>query len=188
MKKIVFLDRDGVINEYPGDYNYVTSLDGFKILPGVKESLGLLFDAGFELFVVSNQAGVAKGLYSYETLHSMNEALHKYLGEKIKFTGIYYCTHLPQENCDCRKPKTGSIKKAEDLVIKKYGAWDKDNSFFIGDSMIDIETAKASGIKSILVFSGREKANNKNNWNVNPDFTAANLLEAVKQHILKNEK
>lgn len=185
MKAIVFLDRDGVINEYPGHYNYVTNLEGFKILPGVKEALQLLYNAGFELFVVSNQAGVAKGLYSQETLNSMNETLHKYLGSTIKFTGIFYCTHLPEENCDCRKPKIGSIKKAEELVVKKYGAWDKDNSFFIGDSMLDVETAKVCGIKSILVFSGREKCDNQNQWNLKPDFTAENLLDAVKKYIIK---
>jgi len=185
MKSIIFLDRDGVINEYPGNYNYVTSLDNFKILTGVKEALELLYNAGFELFVVSNQAGVAKGLYTHAVLQKMNDQLHQYLGNKIKFTGIFYCTHLPGENCDCRKPKIGSIKKAEELVVKKYGGWDKQNSFFIGDSLIDVQTARASGVKSILVFSGREKPGNQDAWDVKPDFTADDLLDAVKKHIVK---
>ncbi len=177
---MVFLDRDGVINEYPGDFKYVTSLEQFRLLPGVGLALRKLNDLGFKLHVISNQAGVGKGEYPQKTLdlitQNMLEGLKKY---GVDISGVYYCTHRPEDNCSCRKPKAGMIHTVIEQVKSKGGKLDIEESFFIGDTMRDIETGKSAGLKTILVFSGKEKPENKSNWQQVPDFTARDLSEAV---------
>jgi histidinol-phosphate phosphatase family protein len=177
--KTIFLDRDGVINKYPGDYKYVKSWKEFRFLPKVKSALKKLTERGFKIFIISNQAGVSKGLYSQGKLELITKNMLKELGEKIKISGVYYCTHKPEDNCSCRKPKTGLLDLAI-TKLKSQGAQIKlDNSYFIGDTIRDIETGKKAGLKTILVFSGKEKPENKNTWHILPDFTACDLSEAV---------
>ena len=103
--KIIFLDRDGVINKYPGDGQYVTTLSGFKLIPGSARAIKMLCSAGFKVFVVSNQAGVTKGLYSKQALNKMTA----YMLDKVRKAGgrinkVLYCVHTNQQNCSCRKP------------------------------------------------------------------------------------
>ncbi|MFZ2937279.1 MAG: HAD-IIIA family hydrolase [Candidatus Omnitrophota bacterium] len=185
--KAVFLDRDGVINKYPGDFQYVTSWDDFHFLPNIESALKRLQLAGFRIFIISNQAGVSKGVYSQDSLNlitqNMVEALKKH---DIEISGIYYCLHREADACSCRKPKAGLVHKALAEAKEKDRAIDIKKSFFVGDTIRDIETGKAVGLKTILVFSGKEKLENKNNWLVNPDFTAADLSSAV-DIILKNK-
>ncbi len=173
--KAIFLDRDGVINKYPGDTKYVTSLKEFKFLPGAKKAISLLSERGFKLFIISNQAGVGKGLYSRNVLNSINKLLIKEtsIGD---ITQIYYCTHRSDENCSCRKPRAGMIKK----VKAKYKTINLRRSFFIGDTIRDILTAKRAGCKSILVLSGKEKLANRKNWEYKPHLVFKNLLGAAK--------
>jgi D-glycero-D-manno-heptose 1,7-bisphosphate phosphatase len=177
--KLVFLDRDGVINRYPGDLKYVTRVEDFELLPNVKQALEKLTSAGFKLYIISNQAGVSKGQYSRQDLDEMDKAMTERLGNKVKLSGIYYCTHRVEENCNCRKPKTGLI---EDVFIglRKQGLEaDRQNSYFVGDSMVDMETGQAAGLKTILVFSGKEKPQNQLHWDRIPDFKADDLTSAA---------
>ncbi|MFZ2603037.1 MAG: HAD-IIIA family hydrolase, partial [Candidatus Omnitrophota bacterium] len=143
--------------------------------------------SGFRIFIISNQAGVSKGVYSQDSLNlitqNMVEALKKH---DIEISGIYYCLHREADACSCRKPKAGLVHKALAEAKEKDRAIDIKKSFFVGDTIRDIETGKAVGLKTILVFSGKEKLENKNNWLVNPDFTAADLSIAV-DIILKNK-
>lgn len=177
--KVVFLDRDGVINKYPGDLKYVTCVEQFQIMPNVKPALEKLTESGFRLFVVSNQAGVAKGLYSEQDLNEIDQRMAYELGEKVHFSEILYCIHSPEDNCSCRKPKTGLIDRVfADLKVEGF-AVDKANSYFIGDSLLDVETGQAAGIKTILVFSGREKPENQLHWNLIPDYKVDDLASAV---------
>jgi len=154
MKKarVVFLDRDGVINKYPGQYKYVTSPKELRILPGTKVALKRLISGGFYLFIISNQAGVAKGLYTQRALDAITDSMLQQLGPSIVFENIFYCTHLPTRNCKCRKPMTGFIEKAAQQMKKKGMLIDWKNSYFIGDSMRDIETGRRAGLRTILVF------------------------------------
>lgn len=175
MNKIIFLDRDGVINQYPGDGNYVTTLEDFTFLPGACEALVKLFKAGFKIFVISNQAGVTKGLYTQKTL----DEITKFLTDSVDASGghiedVFYCLHTEEQNCDCRKPKIGLIKKA----LRNVSA-DLSKTFFIGDSIRDIQTGKAAGCKTILVLSGKERLQNRVQWHEKPDYVAADLSEAV---------
>lgn len=175
--KAVFLDRDGVINKYPGDTKYVTSLKGFRFLPGSKRAISLLNRHGFKLFVISNQAGVGKGVYSQMTL----DAITGHMLKEVKRSGgdiyeVNYCTHRPDENCSCRKPRAGMIKKMK----KKYKAINMKKSFFIGDTIRDVLTAKDAGCRSILVLSGKEGLRNQKDWEHQPGLVFKNLLEAAK--------
>ena len=174
--KAVFLDRDGVINKYPGDKKYVTSLREFRFLPKAKEGIAKLYKNNYKLFVASNQAGVGKGLYSRKALEEITKNM---LSEVQRAGGdieeVYYCTHRKEENCSCRKPKSGLIEQA----VKKYPI-NLKKTFFVGDTIRDVNTARAAGCKSILVLSGKEKLKNSENWQAKPDFVFKNLLEAAK--------
>jgi D-sedoheptulose 7-phosphate isomerase len=177
--KIVFLDRDGVINQYPGDADYVKSWEEFVFLPKVKDALKKLNDNGFKIFVISNQAGVSKGIYSREALDFItNNMLQELNKDNIHIDGVYYCIHRQEKNCPCRKPKTGLIDNALEK-IKKSNFDSCDMCYFIGDTIQDVQTGKVAGLKTILVFSGKEKPQNKNNWQIQPDFTAPDLSKAV---------
>ncbi len=176
--KVIFLDRDGVINHYPGDTRYVTSWKEFRFLPGVKKALKRLTEAGYKIFVVSNQSGVSKGIYSKKRLDEITGRMLKELDKsKVKISGVYYCIHRNEDNCSCRKPKVGLIE----IALREHNIARKvlKRSFFVGDSITDVQTGKNAGCKTILVFSGKEDPRNHNNWPIQPDFTAANLSEAV---------
>jgi histidinol-phosphate phosphatase family protein len=186
MKKVrvVFLDRDGVINKYPGDKEYVKSWKEFHFLPRVKSALHKLNKVGFRIFIISNQAGVLKGIYPQENLDHITENMLKELSDSsINISGVFYCIHRKEDDCSCRKPKTGLIDMAIDRLKEDDFVLSYDDSYFIGDTIIDIEAGKAAGLKTILVFSGKEKPDNKNNWQVQPDFTAQDLSVAVKKII-----
>lgn len=174
--KAIFLDRDGVINRYPGDTKYVTSWKEFRFLPNVKKAIALLTGKKYPLFVISNQAGVSKGVYSQNTLNDITSRMLKTLEKSgARVNAVYYCTHRDEDHCPCRKPKAGLIKLA--VKGKKI---DLKNSFFIGDTIRDVRTAKAAGCKSILVFSGAEKPSHRDNWQTYPDFTFKDLYAAAR--------
>lgn len=173
--KGIFLDRDGVINRYPGDTKYVTSWKEFSFLPRAKSAITKLHKNKFKIFVISNQAGVGKGIFSKKELDFITKNMLKGIAESGgKIDKVFYCTHRNEENCSCRKPKAGLIK----FALKKYPV-DIKNSFFIGDTIRDVITAKAAGCKSILIFSGKEKLSNRKNWEEKPDFVFKDLWEAA---------
>ncbi len=177
--KAVFLDRDGVINQYPGHRKYVTSLRKFRFIPGATRALKKLGDSGYAIFIISNQAGVSKGAYAQSTLDRItSRMLNELKKHKVDIAGVYYCTHLPDARCPCRKPGTGLFKKA--LKEHKISSRILRSSFFVGDSIMDVQTAANAGMKSILVFSGREKARNRRLWPLAPDFTAKDLSGATR--------
>ena len=170
------MDRDGVINKYPGDRLYVTSLKKFNFLPRAKEAIALLSRAGFEIFVASNQAGVGKGFYAQKTLDAITAKMLKDIEQAGgKITKVYYCTHRKEASCSCRKPKPGLLKKA----VREFKV-NLKKAYFVGDTIRDVLTAHAAGAKSILIFSGKEKLSNQKNWEVKPDFVFKDLLAAAK--------
>jgi len=181
--KAIFLDRDGVINRDAGFGGYITSWKVFEFLPGSLEALKKLNQAGFKVIVISNQAGVAKGLYSKEDLDELTQNMLKEIeASGGKIASVNYCLHQDEDNCDCRKPKTGMLTRvAHDMEI------DFSNTFLIGDSRRDILAGKAVGCKTIFVLSGNTKLEN---LDVKPNFIAGNLLEAINKIVLnqKGEK
>jgi len=182
--KVIFLDRDGVINRYPGDFEYVKSWQEFHFIPKIKPALKKLNARGFKIFVVSNQAGISKNIYSQESLDLITKNMLKELkDEGIEISEVYYCLHRQDDNCSCRKPNTGLIEKALHKLKKEGHKVKLEESYFIGDTIRDIETGKKAGLKTILVFSGKEKPENKDAWQFTPDFTASDLYEAVQEII-----
>lgn len=174
--KAVFLDRDGVINKYPGDTKYVTCLDEFRFLPKAKAALALFKKHGFRVFVISNQAGVGKGTYSREALDEITEFMRTAVsraGGEIQ--GVYYCVHRPDEYCSCRKPLPGLLHRAQ-----KEHNLSLTGAFFIGDTIRDVSAAHAAGCSSILVLSGKEKYRNRGSWDPAPDLVFKNLYAAAK--------
>lgn len=180
--RAIFLDRDGVINRYPGDTKYVTGWREFKFLPKAKKAITRLHKNKFKIFIISNQAGVNKGILSQKTLDFITKNMLREIEESGgKIDGVYYCIHRQDENCSCRKPKAGLIN----LAKRKYHI-DLKGSFFIGDTIRDVKTAKAAGCKSMLVLSGKEKLSNRKNWEIEPDCVFGNLYEAA-EFILKSK-
>jgi len=147
MKKAVFLDRDGVINDDTGHY-YIYRPSDFVLNKGIVVALQKLTKAGFLLIVISNQGGIAKGIYTRHDVEQVHEKMKKELEQAgIFLTEIYYCPHHPSvENCLCRKPGSLLLEKA----LARYQI-DPAQSFFIGDSEHDIEAARKTGIRGILV-------------------------------------
>lgn len=174
--KAVFLDRDGVINRDPGKSRYVSSWSEFNFLPYSKKAIALLSSKNVPLFIISNQAGVSKGLYTVEMLEDITAKMLSRLTEcKAKIRAVYYCIHNARDNCSCRKPKAGMIEKAV-----SGAKIDIAQSFFVGDTISDVQTAKAAGCKSILVLSGKEKLSSRLSWQAQPDFIFPNLYHAAK--------
>ena len=145
MKKAIFLDRDGVINVERG---YTHRLEDFVILPDLIEVLQLLQKKEYLLIVISNQSGIAKGLYKQTDV----EILHKFMVEEftkngIKLSEIYYCVHHPDvTKCICRKPDSLFVEKG----LARFDI-DAKQSYFIGDKERDTEAAEKAGVKGILI-------------------------------------
>ena len=111
--RIVFLDRDGVINYNPAYGDYIKSPSEFKFIPGAHKAIAMLTKAGFEIAVISNQSGVEKRLFTKKDLKDIDRKMLKGLkGSGGKLSGTYYCIHSTEKNCDCKKPKTVLLKKA----------------------------------------------------------------------------
>ena len=182
MEKLVFLDRDGVINKDPMG-GYVTSWGKFHFIPGAIEGITRLTQNNFKIFVISNQAGVGKGIYSQKTLNKITQNMLKVIKRSGgRIDGVYYCPHKDEDNCNCRKPKTGLFFEA----VKGLDVDFKD-TYLIGDSEGDIQAGEKIGSRNILVLSGKTNLEDKDTWQIQPDFVAQNLLEATNL-ILRNEK
>lgn len=148
--KTVILDRDGVINKNPPNNGYVCNWKDFTFLPNSKNAIKKLTDYGYEIFIATNQAGIGRGIFSEQQLAEV----HRQMLVEIKTAGgqikkIYYCPHHPNENCDCRKPRPGMLIRAS----QEYN-FNLSDTFFIGDSISDIQAAQSAGVSSILVLTG----------------------------------
>ena len=143
--KTVFVDRDGVINQERSDY--VKSISELEIYPNVAKNIKLLKDAGFLVVVITNQSAVNRGIVTPEMINQIHNSIQNHLKKYGTFLdGFYYCPHTPNENCNCRKPKSGLLEKAIlELNI------DLNSSWMIGDSDSDIEAADSIGCKAIKI-------------------------------------
>ncbi|MBI3306765.1 MAG: HAD family hydrolase [Candidatus Omnitrophica bacterium] len=175
MKKVVFIDRDGVINVDPiGDY--VKTWDDFRFEKGALEALKRILDSGLEIILISNQAGIGDGVYPEASLWD----IHKKMLAEFKKKGIlirssHFCLHGKQAGCGCRKPEIGLFKEAvKDL------AYDPQKTYFVGDKATDVEAGKRFGIKTIFVRTGHGRLDEKKlTGKLKPDHIANNLSDAV---------
>ena len=181
-KKIIFIDRDGVINEDPiGDY--VKRWEDFKFIPGTLEALKKLTDSGFGIVIISNQAGIGDGAYSEEALKDITgKMLAELKSEGIQICGIYYCLHGKEANCECRKPKTGLFKQAaRDIDFLP------SQTYFIGDKASDVQAGKNYGLRTLFVLTGHGKKDQSQlKKNEQPERTLPSLKEAI-DYILSQE-
>ena len=177
--KAVFLDRDGTIIE---DSGYINSPEQIKFIPGSIEAIKKLNDAGYKVVIISNQAGIARGLLSEDMLQTIDKIIHRQiLSGGGHIDASYYCPHHPEhgvypykQDCECRKPHPGLIKKAvKDKELELAG------SFMVGDKSSDIETGKRAGVKTVFVRTGHGQEEEKG-LKVKPDHLADNLTEAVR--------
>jgi len=163
--KAIFLDRDGTINI---DKGYVYKPEDLKFLPGAINGLRKLQEE-YKLIIITNQSGIGRGYYSKDDYFNFRDYMHKKLRKHgISITAEYFCPHNPEDNCNCRKPKTGMLEQAAngfDLNLKE--CW------MIGDSSKDIQAGKNAGCKTIRVLTGEE---NQIDY---ADFVARDLTEAA---------
>jgi D,D-heptose 1,7-bisphosphate phosphatase len=171
-KKAIFLDRDGVINE---EVSYLSNPDAFEFIEGSIEALKILKQKNYLLIVITNQAGIARGFFSEQTLKVIHAKMTKILKQnEIELDDIYYCPHHPEftGQCDCRKPNPGMILKAK----LKHNI-NLNNSYMVGDTLNDIETGKAANCKTVLVLTGYGKKEQGKIDQIIPDMIFKNLKE-----------
>ena len=160
MIQAVFFDRDGVLNEEVG---YLWEIEKFKWIDGAREAIKFCNEHGILTIVVTNQSGIARGMYTAQEVDILHDFMQKSLAEVgAHIDGFYYCPHHPDfsGDCDCRKPKPGLILRAcEDFKINPAQA------ILFGDSKRDIEAAEAARLRAGILFEG------------------GNLFEKVRKHL-----
>ncbi|MDA9556231.1 D-glycero-beta-D-manno-heptose 1,7-bisphosphate 7-phosphatase [Vibrio sp.] len=156
-KPAIFLDRDGVINV---DHGYVHDEHDFEFIDGIFEACQKLKAMGYLLVVVTNQSGIAREKFTEDRFMSLTQWMDwNFVDNGVELDGIYYCPHHPdhgnekyKQDCDCRKPKPGMFKSAQDFLNI-----DMANSIMVGDKLSDLQAAKAAGVNTqILVKTGKE--------------------------------
>ena len=176
LRPAVFLDRDGVINADSDEY--VKSWEEYHIYPGAVEALRRLHEAGCEVYVVTNQAGIGRGVYPRRNLLDILLRLRvtvRAAGGLLH--GIAFCPHRKDEHCGCRKPEPGMLLK----LACKYGL-DLSRSVLVGDSGTDIEAAQRAGLAATILLHTREPervAEELAECQPPPDYQASSLAEAV---------
>ncbi len=184
LKKIVFLDRDGVINF--DSAHYIKTVEEFKFIPGSLPAIAKLSRYGYLVFVISNQSGIARGLIRKRDL----DKIHNHLLESVQRTGgkledVYFCPHHPDQGCDCRKPRPGLIHQAA-----REHHLDVRSSIMIGDKLTDIECAENAGCRqAYLVKTGIENQSRFAAEKFSPMFyrTAGTLFHAADIIIAEDE-
>lgn len=174
--RTVFLDRDGVVNQKMPEGQYVTGPEDFHLLPGVADALGRLNRSGLRVLVVSNQRGIALGLYTADDVDNIHAGLQSALqSEGAHLDGIYYCPH-DKGQCDCRKPMPGLFHQA----VTSFPEVRASTSLMIGDSLSDIEFGRHLGMMCAFIEgdSTRRKPGSEQARRL-ADFACASLPEVV---------
>lgn len=176
-KWAVFLDRDGTIIEEIG---YISDPSKVKLLGDAASSISTLNQKGVPVVVVSNQAGLARGLFTVEDIEKVNRRLRELLAAKgASLDAMHYCGHHPDYDmkCDCRKPEPGLLLKA----ARELGI-DLSESFMIGDKLTDVQAGRAAGTSTVFLrtgFGSRELEGNRDEILRSSDRICENLVEAI---------
>lgn len=143
-RKAVFLDRDGTLIE---EVDFLSRIEDLRLFPFTFDSLRQLKEAGYLAIVVTNQSGIGRGLYTESDMHAIHSEINKQLEGMVD--AFYFCRHLPDEGCTCRKPQLGMVEDAcKDFEI------DLENSWVVGDKNLDRELGENAGTRSVLVRTG----------------------------------
>lgn len=172
MNRAVFLDRDGTIAR---DVHYCSRPEDLELLPTVGEGIRLLNEAEFKVVVITNQSGIARGYFTEEMLGKIHQKMINDLARYgAHIDAIYYCPHHPDEGCECRKPKPKLAYQAiKDLQI------DSQQSYVIGDRLMDVQLARAVGCKSVMISSdpGRSELED---CDILPDYIGSDFESAAR--------
>ena len=186
----VFMDRDGCLIEEVGYLNHPSRV---RVLPRTAAAVARLNAAGIPALMATNQAGIARGYFSAETLTEFNtEVVRPLAAEGARLDGLYVCTHHPtaggppyRQLCECRKPKPGLLHRAaEELGL------DLSRSVMVGDKPSDVEAGQAAGGAGVLVLTGYGRGEweyLRHAWTVKPDHIAEDLLDAVEWALARLE-
>ena len=172
-RRCVFMDRDGVFNQE--NDAYIKSPDDLIIFPNAGESVRRLTEAGYLVVIISNQSGVARGLFTEQDLTNVQGKLV----QAIQLAGgtinaLYHCPHLPDAGCSCRKPKPGMIlQAAEEHDI------DLPSSYMVGDRSTDIQCGFNAGVTTVLVLTGKHEWVVMEDEPIDPICTAKDISAAV---------
>ena len=176
MNKCLFLDRDGVINIEKG---YVHHREDFEFIDGIKKLLTKYKNKNFLIIVITNQAGIARGFYNETDFKGLTNWMKIQLGNLID--EVYFCPHHPTEGvgmykrkCDCRKPKSGMLKKA-----KREFNIDFKKSIMVGDKFTDLDAANKVGINKLYLF------NNKSSEKREYSFIRINSFDSIIDDLFK---
>ena len=175
--KLVILDRDGVINQ--DSANFIKSPNEWIALPGSLEAIALLNQSGYRVAVATNQSGIARGLFDMATLNAIHDKMHRalaLLGGRID--ALFYCPHAADDNCHCRKPKTGMVED-----IGRRFSVELNQVYGVGDSLRDLQAFADAGCKPILLRSGKGEETLAQGNLPQKTLIFADLNEAV-SHIL----
>lgn len=182
MKPVVFLDRDGTLNEEIG---YIRDVSKLMLIKGAAAAVKRLNEAGVAAILVTNQTGAARGYYGEEHIHNLNSRLQELLAlEGAHMDAIYYCPHLEGApiapfgiKCGCRKPEVGMVEEA----YAEHPGLDRQRSYVVGDKSTDVELARNCGARAVLVRTGYGEAVVKGEyqWKVEPDFDAGDIVSAI---------
>ena len=178
----VFFDRDGTLNE---EVEFVSAPEQLRLIEGAGRAVRAVNESGFLTFVVSNQSGIARGLFTEADLVPIHEKFERELAASgARIDRIYYCPHHPtagippyRVDCDCRKPRAGMLRRAE----REMGA-DLSRSYVIGDRIVDVLAGRSVGAKGILVLTGygASAIQECRAQGIAPDYVAPSVEEAVK--------
>ncbi len=169
-QKTIFIDRDGTLIE---EVNYLSRLEDLRFFDYTNQAIRLLKENNFLVIVVTNQSGIGREIYTEAAMHEIHERIQADLTEKLD--AFYFCPHLPDANCVCRKPRLGMIEAAQSNF-----PIDLENSWIVGDKAIDVETGFNAGIKTALVLTGYGRKDIAK-LQRKPDIVAETLLQAVEQ-------
>lgn len=182
LRPVVFLDRDGTLNEEIG---YIRDVSKLVLIAGAADAIKRLNDSGVAAVLVTNQTGAARGYYAEDHIKALNQRLVDLLEKSgAHLDGVYYCPHyedgVVQEfsiACHCRKPEPGMVIQA----LLENPELDKSRSYVVGDKATDVELAKQCQSKGVLVATGygQDVLEGKYQWKVQPDHTASNIVDAV---------
>lgn len=178
----MFLDRDGTLAEESG---YLNHAGRFRMFPFAAAAVRNLAEAGFAVFVATNQSGVGRGYFPESLVQEIHETMQRQLAAAgAHLDGIYYCPHTSDDGCDCRKPRPGMLLRAA-----REHALDLRRSYVVGDRYADIETAHSAGAAGVLVRTGYgagELQWHRAKWPKSPDAIADDLGAAAAWIVNRN--
>ena len=177
--RLVILDRDGVINE--DSDAFIKSPDEWRPLSGSLEAIARLTKAHYHVLVVTNQSGIARGLFDLDALHQIHARMQRELAQLGgRIDAIYYCPHAPADDCHCRKPRAGMFRD-----LAKRLKMSLDNVAAIGDSLRDLQSAQAVKARPILVRTGKGRRTEQQGEGLEGIEVYDDLASAVDQLLIE---